>query len=108
MRGLRIGLVLQWIALSMLAVSACGDDAEGTEDEPEAEHDAGTTPPDGSASDASTDAGAGDGGAASADDPNSWHMMGYDSTNQYWNPAETELSPANAATLVEKWRFTVA
>jgi outer membrane protein assembly factor BamB len=39
---------------------------------------------------------------------NAWRMMGYDSRNDYHNPAETTLAPQNAGMLVEKWRFTVA
>ncbi|MDH5670561.1 MAG: PQQ-binding-like beta-propeller repeat protein [Myxococcales bacterium] len=35
-----------------------------------------------------------------------WPMMGFDERNWYFNPNETTLSVANAATLVEKWRFT--
>ena len=41
-------------------------------------------------------------------DADSWRMMGYDSTNTYFNPAEKTISAANAGTLVEKWRFPVA
>lgn len=55
------------------------------------------------------DAGSADGGRpAGRSETNAWRMMGYDSSNQYFNPAETELSPDNAGSLVEKWRFTVA
>jgi polyvinyl alcohol dehydrogenase (cytochrome) len=39
---------------------------------------------------------------------NSWPQMGYDANNNYFNPNETKLSVANAATLKEKWRFMVA
>jgi hypothetical protein len=57
---------------------------------------------------------AGSGGAAGNEPPpppadaNSWRMMGYDASNTYFNPAEKTISVANAPTLVEKWRKTVA
>jgi polyvinyl alcohol dehydrogenase (cytochrome) len=35
-------------------------------------------------------------------------MMGYDASNNYFNPKETKLSVATAPMLKEKWRFMVA
>jgi polyvinyl alcohol dehydrogenase (cytochrome) len=36
-----------------------------------------------------------------------WNLMGYDAHNNYYQPDEHVLSVDNAASLVEKWRFTV-
>ena len=47
---------------------------------------------------------AGAGGAGSGDG-SSWPMMGYDERNWYFNPNETKLTVANAASVVEKWRY---
>jgi outer membrane protein assembly factor BamB len=39
---------------------------------------------------------------------NTWTQMGGDARNWYFNAAEKTLSVDNAATLAEKWRFTIA
>jgi polyvinyl alcohol dehydrogenase (cytochrome) len=53
--------------------------------------------------------GAGTGGSiAPVEDGATWTHMGGDARNWYFNPAETKLTVDNAATLAEKWRFTVA
>jgi polyvinyl alcohol dehydrogenase (cytochrome) len=50
-----------------------------------------------------------DGGSSvPAGEGTTWVAMGYDQNNTYFNPGEHTLSVDNAATLVEKWRFTVA
>jgi outer membrane protein assembly factor BamB len=36
-----------------------------------------------------------------------WNMMGYDAHNNYYQPDEHVLNVDNAASLVEKWRFSV-
>jgi outer membrane protein assembly factor BamB len=100
--------LVQLAIASAVMAAACGDDDgadDAGDDEGHGEHDA-AMPRDAAAP---VDAGrVDDAGAPDPADPNSWRMMGYDSTNQYFNPAETELSPDNAGSLVEKWRFTVA
>jgi hypothetical protein len=48
------------------------------------------------------------GTAAPPTGENTWPMMGYDISNNYFNPKETKLSVANAGMLKEKWRFTVS
>lgn len=91
--------------LSLTASAACSDDDGTPEDggpdlrDAALQRDAGN--------DAAADAGA-DAGEPPADPDNVWRMMGYDPTNSYFNPRETQLSPDNAGSLVEKWRFEVA
>ncbi len=105
---------LRWLFLSLLisvvsVAPACGDDdgsdsgGDGDEGDGPGERDA--SPPRDAAS--QVDSGQ-DAGQSAPTGENAWRMMGYDSTNQYFNPAERELTPDNAGSLVEKWRFTVA
>jgi outer membrane protein assembly factor BamB len=49
--------------------------------------------------------GAGTGGTSGDPGGASWPQMGYDERNWYFNPNETKLTVANAATVVEKWRY---
>ena len=55
----------------------------------------------------STDVDTGDTPATTPGDPTVWTQMGYDARNWYLNPHETRLSVDNAATLTQKWSFTV-
>jgi len=93
------------VLASVIAACGSGDDA----DEPEPERDARTEPEPDAASEPPDSGPGGDAGSGPMEaSANEWTMMGGDATNRYFNPAETEISVANAGTLVEKWRFTVA
>src|SRR5262245_23859468 len=43
-----------------------------------------------------------------SDQSGTWGLMGFDARSSYFNPNEHTLSPDNASSLEEKWRFSVA
>lgn len=62
----------------------------------------------GAAGEAGQAGGPAPGGSGAPGVSKGWTHMGYDHRNWYFNPNETAIDVGNAATLVEKWRFTVS
>jgi outer membrane protein assembly factor BamB len=94
---------VRWLVV--LALSAGSNACGGDDDEKDEEDDAGNVQNDAAAP--AGDAGGAGSGSSGVPGEGSWPLMGYDARNHYWNPGETAISVDNAATLVEKWRFTI-
>jgi outer membrane protein assembly factor BamB len=62
----------------------------------------------GGTGEASGESGAGGDAGEPPSGPDAWTMMGGDARSTYHNAGERTISVANAATLTEKWRFTVS
>jgi outer membrane protein assembly factor BamB len=91
------------------ALSACGDDG-GDDDDGDGRGPASDAAPprdDAAARDADTAGDTGAGGSGSTG-PSIWTHLGYDARSNYFNPNETAITVENAATLTQKWAFTVS